>query len=79
MSDLWSWTVTARSAATTAANRPVYSVPVYAQHNVNADTKTHENEDTISIFLAALDHIDVLFLCGFGVYGEKWFRAVTEG
>jgi hypothetical protein len=70
--------VTARSAATAAENRPVYGVLVYAQDNMSADTRTHENEDRISIFLPALDHLVVLFLCGFGVYGEERPRAVTE-
>jgi hypothetical protein len=45
---------------------------------MNTGTGTHENEDSISIFLPALDHLVVLFLCGFGVYGEEWSRAVTE-
>ena len=28
-----------RGAATAAANKPVYGVPVHARHNMNADTK----------------------------------------
>jgi hypothetical protein len=39
---------------------------------------THKNEDSISIFLPALDHLLVLFLCSFGIYGEERSRAVTE-
>ena len=45
---------------------------------MNANMKTHKNEDPISIFLPALDHLVVLFLCSFGIYGEKRTRAVTE-
>ena len=45
---------------------------------MNTGTGTHENEDSISIFLPALDHLVVLFLCGSGVHGEEWSRAVTE-
>jgi hypothetical protein len=70
--------VTARSAATAAENKPVYSVPVYAQKIVNGNARTHKDEDAISIFLPALDHLVVLFLCGFGVYGEERPRAVTK-
>jgi hypothetical protein len=35
-----------------------------------ADTRTHENEDPISIFLPALDHLVVLFLRSLGIYGK---------
>ena len=45
---------------------------------MNADTRTHEDEDPISIFLPALDHLVVLFLCDFGIYGEERPRAVTR-
>ena len=45
---------------------------------MNANTMTHKNEDPISIFLPALDHLVILFLCFFGVYGEERSRAVTE-
>jgi hypothetical protein len=45
---------------------------------MNGNTRTHKNENAISIFLPALDHLVVLFLCSFGVYGEEWTRAVTE-
>ena len=38
MFGLRSWTVTASSAATAAENKPVYSVPVYAQEIINANT-----------------------------------------
>jgi hypothetical protein len=60
--------VTARSTETEAENRPVYSVPVYAQNGMNANMRTHKNEDSIGIFLPGLDHLLVLFLCDFGVY-----------
>jgi hypothetical protein len=39
---------------------------------------SHKDEDPICIFLPAVDHLVVLFLCGFAVYGEKRSRAVTE-
>ena len=42
------------------------------------DTRTHENENPISILLPAIDHLVVFFLCSLGVYGEEWSRAVTE-
>jgi hypothetical protein len=29
-----------------AENKPVYSVLVHAQDNMNVDTRTHENKDT---------------------------------
>jgi hypothetical protein len=45
---------------------------------MNGNTRTYKNEDAISIFLPALDHLVVLFLCGFGVYGEERSRAVTK-
>jgi hypothetical protein len=45
---------------------------------MNVNTRTHKNEDPISILLPALDHLIVLVLCGFGVYGEERSRAVTE-
>ena len=45
---------------------------------MNADTWTHENEDGISILLPAFDHLVVFILCGIGVYGEEFSRAVTE-
>ena len=70
--------VTARNIATAAENRPAYSVLVYAQISMDAHTRTHEIEDAIKIFFPALDHLVVLFLRGFGVYGEQWSRAVTE-
>jgi hypothetical protein len=41
-------------------------------------TSTHKNEDPNSISSPALDHFVVLFLCGFGVYGEERSGAVTE-
>jgi hypothetical protein len=45
---------------------------------MNGDTRTHKNEDAISIVFPALGVLVVLFLCGFGVYGEERPRAVTE-
>jgi hypothetical protein len=45
---------------------------------MNADTRTHENEDGISILLPAFDHLVVFILCNVGVYGEELPRAVTK-
>ena len=45
---------------------------------MNANTRTHENEDAISILLPAIDHLVVQFLCGFRIYGEDRPRAVAE-
>ena len=70
--------VTARSAATVAENKPVYSVPVYTQSNMNGNTMAHKNEDAISILLPAFDHLVVLFFCSFVVHREERPRAVTE-
>jgi hypothetical protein len=70
--------VTERSVATEAENRPVYSVLVYALDSINADTRTHEDEDPVSISLPSFDHLVVFFLCSFGVHGEERLRAVTE-
>jgi hypothetical protein len=54
---------TASSAATAAENRPVYSATVCVCSNENGDTMTHENEDSIGIFLPAVGHLVVFFLC----------------
>ena len=45
---------------------------------MNADTRTHKKENAFSILLPTLDHLVVLILCGFGVYGEEGPRAVPE-
>jgi len=45
---------------------------------MNGNARTHKNEDAISIVFPALGILVVLFLCGFGVYGEERPRAVTE-
>ena len=66
------------NTASEAENKPVYDVLVYAQINLNADTKTHENEDPIGIFLRVQNHLVVFILCGLGVHGEKLSRAVTK-
>jgi hypothetical protein len=70
--------VTPRRAATAAENRPVFSVPVYSQANVNSNTRTYKNEDAISIVFPVFGVLIVLFLCGFGVYGEEGSGAITE-
>ena len=45
---------------------------------MSADTRTHKNEDGISILLPAFDHLLVFILCNVGVYGEELSRAVTK-
>jgi hypothetical protein len=45
---------------------------------MDANTRTHENEDSISILLPALDHLVVFVICGLGVNGEERPGAVTE-
>jgi hypothetical protein len=45
---------------------------------MDADMRTHENEDAISILLPALDHLVVLIIRGLGVYGEERPGAVAE-
>jgi hypothetical protein len=45
---------------------------------MNDDTRTHEDEDAISILLPAFDHLVVFFLCDLGVHGEERLRAVTK-
>ena len=67
-----------RSVATAAENRPVYSVLVYAQDNTNSETRTHKDEDPVSIPLPTFDHLVVFIFCGLGIHGEKGLRAVTE-
>jgi hypothetical protein len=42
------------------------------------NTRTHENEDAISVFLPTLDHPVVFFLCSLGIHGEEGTRAVTK-
>ena len=42
------------------------------------NTRTHENEDAISVFLPALDYLLVLFLCSLGIYREEPTGAVTK-
>jgi hypothetical protein len=42
------------------------------------DTRTHEKEDSIGIFLPALNHLVVFIICSLGVYGEERFGAVAE-
>ena len=69
MFGLRSWTVTESNAVTAAENKPVYSAPVYGQGNMNADTRTHENEDPVSILLPAFNHLVVFIFCSLGVYG----------
>jgi hypothetical protein len=45
---------------------------------MNANAKTHKNENTVRVLLPALDHLVIFFLSGFGVYGEERPRAVTK-
>ena len=61
-----------------AENKPVCGVPVYSQIKLDAVTSTHENEDSIGIFLRAQNHVVIFILCDLGVHGEKLSRAVTK-
>ena len=45
---------------------------------LDANTRTHENENPVSILLPAFDHLLVFFLSSPGVYGEERSRAVAE-
>jgi hypothetical protein len=45
---------------------------------MDADARTHKNEDSISVFLPALDFLVIVYLCSRGVKGEERPRAVTE-
>jgi hypothetical protein len=38
---------------------------------MDADTRTHKNENPFSVLLPTLRHFVVLFLCDLGVYGEE--------
>lgn len=58
-----SWPDTASNTATAAENKPVYGVPVDVHNNENGETKTHKNENAISILLPAVGHLIVFFLC----------------
>jgi hypothetical protein len=44
---------------------------------MNADTRTHEKQYPISIFLPALDHLVVFNVCSIIIYGKERRRAVT--
>ena len=46
--------------------------------NMNYDTRTHKNEDAISIAFPTLGVLVVLFLRDFRIYGEEGSRAVAE-
>jgi hypothetical protein len=39
---------------------------------------THENEDSIGIFLPAVGHLIVFFLCSLRIQGEEGPRAVAK-
>ena len=67
-----------RNTETAAENRPVYSVLDYAQSSMNTNTWTHKNQNPFGILLPAPDNLIILFLCGFGAYGEEWSRVVTK-
>jgi hypothetical protein len=49
--------------ATEAENKPVCGVPVYARKGMDINTGTHEYEDPIGVFLPAVGHLVVFFLC----------------
>jgi hypothetical protein len=45
---------------------------------LEADIKTYENENTVSILLPAKGHFVVLFLCHLNVLIEEGSRAIRE-
>ena len=45
---------------------------------MDTNARTHKNENSISVFLPALDLLVVFYLCSRGVKGEERPRAVTE-
>lgn len=45
---------------------------------MDADTRTHKNENSVSIFLPALNHLVVFIICSLGVHREERTGAVTE-
>lgn len=40
----------------------------YAQRNRDANTRTHKNENSISIILSTLDHLVIFIICSLAVY-----------
>ena len=46
--------------------------------SMNIDTRTHEDKDSLSIFLPAFDHLVVFIYCGLGIHGKDRLRAVTD-
>jgi hypothetical protein len=45
---------------------------------MDADMRTHKNENSVSIFLPALNHLVVFIICSLGVHREERTGAVTE-
>ena len=45
---------------------------------MDSDTRAHENENAISIFLPSIDHLLVFYSCSLRVYGEERAGAVTK-
>ena len=74
---LKSGTVIVSSPATAAENKPVYSFPVYWVQR-NEYTRTHENEDYISISSPALGHLVVFFFCNLGIHREERSRSIPK-
>ena len=52
---------TARSVATAAENRPVYSVSVNARMGTTSDMWSYEYEDSVGVLLPAVGHLVVFF------------------
>ena len=70
--------VTVRNAAIEAENRPVYNIPVLGTKKSGCHYEDSQHEDPISIFLPALGHLIILFLCSLGVHREDRPGAVTK-
>jgi len=45
---------------------------------MNTDTRTHENEDYISISSPALGHLVVFFFCNLGIHREERSGAIPK-
>lgn len=70
--------MTAVNAATAAENNPVYSLFFLGvKYSIENKTRTHEEDDTVSIFLQTFGNRIVLFLCHLLIQGEQRPRAIS--
>jgi len=70
---------TAKSPATAAENKPVYSVLVNSYGSESYDVVTDKNEDAIGVFLPAVHFLIVFIRCYLRIQGEEHLRAITPG